>query len=512
MVVIGLKKRDTFEEVVEYIKNPTDVIKFPDRYAKQIRNSFELSQLDGAGMMEYEQHELQTMKETEKANTLRKVARDADDTSHVEFKAHAEQSRPPVNTSTTTQASQTLNASTTTQASQTNPADKVNTSTHTTQTEYHKIYTDDEMTEEVGRLKSQYQAQADKLREEAEVEHKVLENRHKQKISNLVNQHSNEMADLTNHHEAKHHTAQALLQREMNMKSQSQQQMFEQQARIQEQRHQAEMANQKKKFESQLREQRRPVVEEPKEKRRVTRSMAAETQTNFHEMEKEPPIPNEPPPMPPPGDPKVGGKGFKASEGVKFPYDDKTREPAGHRGSEGIKFPYDDKTREPAGHRGAEGIKSETAPPKSKSTQSAKPSAQSAQPKSAKPASTQNAKPNAQSAQPKSAPTKTSGVKPNPVFTKSSSGATSSQNPQGSSASQPASSSHPTHTAHAQIDGKSRTWWAKQNIQQIKAQCEIRGRRFTDIETKGKVKGSTKTYPKFKKQDYLNELYKLLGI
>ena len=74
MVIIGLKKRDTFEEVVEYIKNSKDVIKFPDRYAKQIRNSFELSQLDGVGMMEHEEHEQQVMKETEKANALRRVA------------------------------------------------------------------------------------------------------------------------------------------------------------------------------------------------------------------------------------------------------------------------------------------------------------------------------------------------------------------------------------------------------------------------------------------------------
>ena len=66
MVVIGLKKRDTFEEVVEYLKHPKDVIKFPDRYAKQIRNSFELSQLDGVGMMEHEQHELETDKKLRK--------------------------------------------------------------------------------------------------------------------------------------------------------------------------------------------------------------------------------------------------------------------------------------------------------------------------------------------------------------------------------------------------------------------------------------------------------------
>ena len=103
MVVIGLKKRDTFEEVVEYIKHSKDVIKFPDRYAKQIRNSFELSQLDGVGMMEHEEHELQTMKETEKAHALRKVARNANDISHVDLLAHNRQSRPAVNTSSTIQ-------------------------------------------------------------------------------------------------------------------------------------------------------------------------------------------------------------------------------------------------------------------------------------------------------------------------------------------------------------------------------------------------------------------------
>lgn len=207
MVVIGLKKRGTFEEVVEYIKHPKDVIQFLNRYAKQIGNLFESSQSDGVGMLEHEGHELQTMKETDKANALRKVARNADDTSHVELKAHTQQSRPPVDTSTTTQ----------------------------TDTVYHKIYTDDEMTQQVGKPKSQYQTEADKLGEESEVEHKMLENRHKQNIFNLVNQHSNEMTNLVNFAESKHHTAQAVIQREMDMKSESQQQMFEHQARLQEQ-------------------------------------------------------------------------------------------------------------------------------------------------------------------------------------------------------------------------------------------------------------------------------------
>ena len=103
MVVVGLKQRDTFEDVVEYIKHPKDVIKFPDRYAKQIRNSFELSQLDGVGMMIHEQHELKKMKETEKSNDLRKVAMNNKDTPHVELLAHTQQSRPPVSTTSTLQ-------------------------------------------------------------------------------------------------------------------------------------------------------------------------------------------------------------------------------------------------------------------------------------------------------------------------------------------------------------------------------------------------------------------------
>ena len=94
MVVIGLKKRDTFQEVVEYLKHPKAVIRFPDRFAKQIKNSFELNQLDGVGMMEYEEHEMQTMKETEKAHALRKAAMSNTDTSHVDLTSHDEQSRP----------------------------------------------------------------------------------------------------------------------------------------------------------------------------------------------------------------------------------------------------------------------------------------------------------------------------------------------------------------------------------------------------------------------------------
>ena len=46
-----LKQRKTFEEVIDYIQNDKTKIKYPDRTAKCVRNSFELSQLDGVGMM-----------------------------------------------------------------------------------------------------------------------------------------------------------------------------------------------------------------------------------------------------------------------------------------------------------------------------------------------------------------------------------------------------------------------------------------------------------------------------
>ena len=46
----GLKRRQTYEEVIDYIENDNDKIRYPDRAAKQLRNTFELSQLDGVGM------------------------------------------------------------------------------------------------------------------------------------------------------------------------------------------------------------------------------------------------------------------------------------------------------------------------------------------------------------------------------------------------------------------------------------------------------------------------------
>ena len=60
------------------------------------------------------------------------------------------------------------------------------------------------------------------------------------------------------------------------------------------------------------------------------------------------------------------------------------------------------------------------------------------------------------------------------------------------------------------IENKSKSFWNKQNISVIKAQAELRGYRFSDLETKGG--GAKSKFKKFKKKDYLDVLFKILNI
>ena len=73
---LGLQKRPTYEELVNYIVKDPDTIRYPDRKAKILRNSFELSQLDGIGMMEINrQHEMQIL-DQERQLLLQRFAQD----------------------------------------------------------------------------------------------------------------------------------------------------------------------------------------------------------------------------------------------------------------------------------------------------------------------------------------------------------------------------------------------------------------------------------------------------
>ena len=49
MASYGLKKKPTLNELADRIENEPNTIKYLDRTATIVRNSFELSQLDGEG-------------------------------------------------------------------------------------------------------------------------------------------------------------------------------------------------------------------------------------------------------------------------------------------------------------------------------------------------------------------------------------------------------------------------------------------------------------------------------
>jgi len=63
------------------------------------------------------------------------------------------------------------------------------------------------------------------------------------------------------------------------------------------------------------------------------------------------------------------------------------------------------------------------------------------------------------------------------------------------------------------IEGETRKWWGRQNIARIKEQAELRGHRFSDLDTKGgmvKKDGKKVKEKKMAKADYLKVLIKKL--
>lgn len=70
----GLRLRPTYEETINYLQNSQEIIKYPDRLAKQIRNSPYLTQLDGVGMSILEEQQMNRLKEEEKQIELKRLA------------------------------------------------------------------------------------------------------------------------------------------------------------------------------------------------------------------------------------------------------------------------------------------------------------------------------------------------------------------------------------------------------------------------------------------------------
>ena len=71
----GLHKRDTYEEIIDYLFNKQQTIRYPNRLARRMRESPYLTQLDGEGMMEIRDQQEEAMKEQEMEHRIRELAK-----------------------------------------------------------------------------------------------------------------------------------------------------------------------------------------------------------------------------------------------------------------------------------------------------------------------------------------------------------------------------------------------------------------------------------------------------
>ena len=82
MMESGLRRKQTYEDIIDYIENDPDKVQYPNRAAKFLRNTFQLSQLDGMGQALLEQQEINEMAERVKYYQLKELA-DQNETSKI---------------------------------------------------------------------------------------------------------------------------------------------------------------------------------------------------------------------------------------------------------------------------------------------------------------------------------------------------------------------------------------------------------------------------------------------
>lgn len=70
----GLRKRETYDEIIDYLRGKQEVIKYPDRFAKRIREHPYLTQLDGEGLADMEEQQSEAMKEEVREHRVRQLA------------------------------------------------------------------------------------------------------------------------------------------------------------------------------------------------------------------------------------------------------------------------------------------------------------------------------------------------------------------------------------------------------------------------------------------------------
>jgi len=72
--MLGLRKKETYEALINYLLTDQEVIRYPDRYAKQLRESPYLTQLDGEGLGQMQDQQERQFREQHRENTIRQVA------------------------------------------------------------------------------------------------------------------------------------------------------------------------------------------------------------------------------------------------------------------------------------------------------------------------------------------------------------------------------------------------------------------------------------------------------
>ena len=72
----GLRKRESYNEIVDYLENKQEKVNYPNRFAKQIRNSPQLSNLldgEGMGAVEMEEQQMKAMEHEQAEQAVRQA-------------------------------------------------------------------------------------------------------------------------------------------------------------------------------------------------------------------------------------------------------------------------------------------------------------------------------------------------------------------------------------------------------------------------------------------------------
>jgi hypothetical protein len=100
----GLRKKESYDEIVDYLENKQEKIKYPNRLATQIRNSPQLSNLldgDGMGDVEMEKQQMNQIKHEQAEHAVQQIASSSGGTAQILRVAASQTDKPLLSVSGT---------------------------------------------------------------------------------------------------------------------------------------------------------------------------------------------------------------------------------------------------------------------------------------------------------------------------------------------------------------------------------------------------------------------------